>query len=359
MKKNRIIFALISALLILALAACGNAASLQTADSDMPSCVIPEDVPPNLDEAESGITVTDQAGRTVEINAPVERIVSGYYIPSSACIALGLADKLVGIEAKAESRPIYSLAAPALLELPNVGTAKEFNLEACAALKPDLVILPLRLKEAAETLTELGIPVILVNPESYGELTEMLELIGKAAGAELEAAKLLAYYDAALADINALTAPLTERPRTYMCGVSSYLSTSPKGMYQSALIELAGGVNAADIEGDSRVEVSYEQLIAMNPEVIIIPSEAGYGALDIINDEQLKSVDAVQNNRVYKMPDAFEAWDSPVPSCMVGARWLLATLHENAYSANALRGDAASFYKDFYGIEIDSGLIGR
>ena len=48
---------------------------------------------------------------------------------------------------QADSRPIYSLAAPELLELPSVGTAKEFDLEGCAALEPDLVVLPLKLKE--------------------------------------------------------------------------------------------------------------------------------------------------------------------------------------------------------------------
>ena len=53
---------------------------------------------------------------------------------------------MVGIEAKADKRAIYKLAAPDLIELPSVGTAKEFDLEGCAALSPDLVILPLKVK---------------------------------------------------------------------------------------------------------------------------------------------------------------------------------------------------------------------
>jgi len=92
------------------------------------------------DEKVSGdyypITVTDQAGRQVVIEEEPERLVSGYYISSSVLIALDLDDKMVGIEAKANKRPIYSLSAPELIELPNVGTAKEFDLEGCAALEP-------------------------------------------------------------------------------------------------------------------------------------------------------------------------------------------------------------------------------
>ena len=101
--------------------------------------------------------MTDQLGRQVVIEEEPQTIVSGYYISSSLLIALGQQDKLVGIEAKADSRPIYSLAAPELLELPSVGTAKEFDLEGCAALNPDLVILPAKLKETIPALEELGL----------------------------------------------------------------------------------------------------------------------------------------------------------------------------------------------------------
>ena len=80
------------------------------------------------------VTLTDAAGRQVTIETEPETLVSGYYITTSMLIALGQQDKLVGIEAKADTRPIYALAAPELLELPSVGTAKEFDLEGCAAL---------------------------------------------------------------------------------------------------------------------------------------------------------------------------------------------------------------------------------
>ena len=89
------------------------------------------------------ITVTDHAGREVIIDEEPQKLVSGYYISTSLLIALELDEKLVGIEAKANKRAIYKLAAPELIDLPSVGTAKEFDLEVCAALEPDLVLLPL------------------------------------------------------------------------------------------------------------------------------------------------------------------------------------------------------------------------
>ena len=314
-----------------------------------------------IQQATSGETsVTDQAGRVVKINGPVEKIVSGYYISSSACIALGLADKLVGIEARANTRPIYKLAAPKLIQLPAVGTARNFDLEACIALKPDLVILPLRLRDSAETLAELGIPAIIVNPESYDELTEMITLIGQATGTTAAARRLLDYYTRTKRYINSLTTAIRDvnKPSVYMCSVSSYLATAPKDMYQSTMIDLAGGKNAAAaIEGSSWVTISYEHLLALNPDVIIIPSEAEYGVAEILGNADLQRLKAVAGKKVYKMPSDFEAWDSPVPSCMLGVQWLLNVLHGNIYPIDSLRREAATFYHDFYGFDINSSLI--
>jgi iron complex transport system substrate-binding protein len=306
------------------------------------------------------ITVTDQAGRKVTVDGPVNKIVSGYYISSSACIALGLTDRLAGIEARAGSRPIYAMAAPRLLSLPNVGTAREFNLEGCIALEPDLVILPKRMRDGADTLAELGIPVILVSPENNKDLAGMITLIGEATGTGDKAAELVSYYDGELAKVAGLTEGISEKPSVYMAGNSSYLSTAPKDMYQAFLIDAAGGVNAAQgIDGDNWTGVSYEQVIAMNPDVVVIPAEAGYTREDILEDAQLADVAAVKDGRVYQMPRDFEAWDSPVPSCMLGIRWMLSALHGDVYPLKNLREDAAFFYKKFYGIDIDADLIGK
>ncbi|MEG2672721.1 MAG: ABC transporter substrate-binding protein, partial [Ruthenibacterium sp.] len=111
------------------------------------------------------VTLTDALGRSVKIEKQPQKIVSGYYITTSILIALGLEKQVVGIEAKAKTRPIYALAAPEMLNLPNVGSAKEFDLEGCAALKPDLVIVPVKLKDSVKAMEELGLTVLAVNPE--------------------------------------------------------------------------------------------------------------------------------------------------------------------------------------------------
>ena len=296
------------------------------------------------------ITVTDQAGREVTIEKEPSSIVSGYYISSSLLIALGLKDKVVGIEAKADKRPIYKLAAPEMTELPNVGTAKEFNLEACAALSPDLVILPMKLKDAAQSLTDLGITVLLVNPESQDLLTEMINTIATATNTNSEAAKLLAYIDSQKAILTSALSGV-EPESVYLAGNSSFLSTAGPSMYQSSIIELAGGKNAADSITDTYwAEISYEQLLAWDPSYIIIASDAEYTVDDVMNDPNLAECTAVKNSHVYAIPGDVEALDSPIPAGILASVWLAGILHPDQVPTDTYTTEMTNYYETFYGI---------
>ncbi|MBE5797606.1 MAG: ABC transporter substrate-binding protein [Clostridiales bacterium] len=299
--------------------------------------------------AEYPLTVTDQAGREVTIEKAPEKLVSGYYISTSALIALGLEDQLVGVEAKANKRAIYRLSAPELIDLPSVGSAKEFDLEGCAALEPDLVILPLKLKNAAQTLESLGIDVLLVNPEDQELLNGMIDLIAAATGATEKAQQLHAFTAVQEA---ALAAKLVEveRPTVYLAGNSSMLSTAGDAMYQSDMIRLAGGANvAAEITDSYWVQVSYEQLLAWDPAYIVLASDATYTVEDVLNDPNLADCSAVVNGRVFQLPGKAEAWDSPVPSSILGAVWLAGVLHPEQFSAEACEALINEYYETFYG----------
>lgn len=343
MKKTTGILALL--LCFLLLTACGG--------SPAPA--------PEEGEASSSwqaVTLTDQAGRAVTIEKEPQRIVSGYYITTSLLIALDKQDSLVGIEAKADTRNIYSLAAPALLELPNVGSAKDFHLESCIALEPDLVILPLKLADAADALAQLNIPVLLVNPESSQLLEEAITLIAQATGAQERGQALLDYYADKHDELDKLLEGAQEEPTVYLAGNSDMLSTATASMYQDTLITEAGGQNvAAQIQDNYWATVSYEQLIAWDPDYIVIVPEAVYTAEDVVNTPQLSSLSAVREGRVYAMPSAFEAWDSPVPSGILGTLWMTSLLHPDLYAFSAMQDAAADFYQTFYGFTPDKASL--
>lgn len=308
-------------------------------------------------EETTEIKLVDQAGRDVVLEKPAEKVVSCYYVTTYAMMALGLEDNLVGIESKADKRAIYKMAAPELIDLPSVGTLKEFNVEAAAALQPDLVIMPKKLMDHAQTLEDLGIPVLVVYPESEELLEEMLGLIGKAMNKEEKAEQLLSYYKDVRTELEEELKEETA-PSVYMAGNSSYLTTAPADMYQNTMIERAKGVNAAaSIKGDYWTEVSYEDILVMNPDVILLPSMAEYSVEDVINDPQLQEVTAIKNQAVYQMPKNLEEWDSPIPSGILGVYWTASVLHETAIPFEKVQQKAKEFYQTFYGFSFDETLV--
>lgn len=295
------------------------------------------------------VTVTDQAGREVAIEEEPQKLVSGYYISTSLLIALDLDEKLVGIEAKADTRSIYHLSAPELLELPSVGTAKEFDLEGCAALEPDLVILPMSLQDTAGTLEELGIQALVVNPEDQELLSGMISLIGTATNTEGRAQSLLDFTSEQEARLAEALADV-ETPSVYLAGNSSLLSTAGDAMYQSDMIQMAGGVNAAaEITDTYWAEISYEQLLAWDPEYIVLASDADYTVEDVLADQNLAECTAVVNGNVYQIPADAEAWDSPVPSGILGAVWLSSVLHPEECPEADSAAVIDEYYETFYG----------
>lgn len=346
---NKWLAMLLAVVMVLSFAACGKEPA-------------PAPQPEPTTDVTYPVTVKDMAGREVTLEKQPERIVSGYYISSSACIALGLTDKMVGIEDKSAKRPIYKLAAPALIDLPNVGSAKAFDLEACIATEPDLVILPMKQKDTAQTLQEMGIATLLVLPESHEQLIEMFTLIGTATNTVKQAEKLISYYNTKLSAVTELTRdiPDDEKPVVYLGSTGDILRTAPREMYQASLITTAGGKNAGDVlEGSSWTDIDNETFLTMNPDIIVIPtdnfavSSPDYTAEDVMKNPTFSDVTAVKNGAVYQMPVGYEAWDSPVPSGILGTLWMLKTLHPELYPAEQFAADVNEFYTVFYGFSVN------
>ena len=294
------------------------------------------------------LTLTDQAGRQVTIEKEPQRLISSYYITTSLIMALELDDRLVGVEDNADLRPVYALSNPDILELPNIGTVKELDLEACAALAPDLAILPMKVKDSVPALEALGITVLIVNPESQELLSEMIRLVAAATDTEERGEALIAFIEK---QENHLTEVLSneERPGVYLSGNSSLLMTAGNAMYQSDMIRLAGGKNVAEEITDTYwAQIDYEQLLLWDPEYIILPSAAKYTAADVLEDPNLSECRAVKNGNVYQIPGDAEAWDSPVPGSILGALWLANILHSELMTAVDCAGIMDEYYETFY-----------
>ena len=105
---------------------------------------------------------------------------------------------------------------------------------------------------------------------------------------------------------------------------------------------------AAEIEDTYWVEIDYEQLLTWNPAYIILASDATYTVDDVLADPNLATCAAVVNGNVYQLPNKAEAWDSPVPSGILGALWLANILHGDLLSDDDCAAKMDEYYETFY-----------
>lgn len=366
MKKNlkKLSAMLLALALSVSTTACGNSTASTTTAAETAAEVTTEAASESAAETSAAagdemtvtypVTITDHLGREVTIEKQPESFVSGYYISTSLLIALGLDDQLVGVEAKADKRNIYKLSAPELTELPSVGTAKEFDLEGCAALKPDLVIVPTKLKDSIPAMEELGLTVIAVNPEDQTKLFETIDMISTAADVVEKGQELEYWISDALEGLKK-SLDGVETPSVYLAGNSALLQTAGPEMYQSTLIENAGGVNAAsDITDTYWADTSYERILSWNPDYIVLAADADYDVDSVLNDSALADCTAVKEGHIAQIPSDIEALDSPVPASFLGSYYVASILHPDVVTEDDFKTTEKNFYETFYGFTLES-----
>jgi iron complex transport system substrate-binding protein len=268
---------------------------------------------------EKKITLVDQADRTVTVPRPIERVVSTKPDATRTMIALGECNKLVGICGMGFLCPGASWKEPAkvcaekvcggrLHGLPEVSVK---NIEFIVSLKPDVVFSTI---DYSGPLQKAGVPVVSVytkyNPFFEASLYPMNEIIGKIMDKEKEAEELSLFVKETFDRVSEVTSqiPEEEKPKVYFAsrGVSgSSWSKITRTIIHYEPLEIAGGINVADGSipdpGTSTVDVSKEQIIAWNPDIILIACSgpATGGRERVLSDPDLQMVNAVKNERVY------------------------------------------------------------
>lgn len=334
---------MIKKILTLTMSLC-LAASLAACSSEKTETQKPEN---------NGITVEDQAGRTVTLDKPAEKVISGYYISTSTIIGLGQENKLVGVEMKADKRDIYKMAAPEILELPEMGNKKSFNVEAAAETNADLVILPVSLKDYVDKIEALGMKVILLNPETKEDYDEAVNLIAKVIGAQDQAKEYFAYRDELF---NNYIKDIENEKNVYFAG-TEILSGAGTDMYQDDLLEEAEAENVMDETGTGWSKIDKETLLRANPDVIFLEQD-GATADSVYQDASLANVNAVKNKQVYVFPSLLETWDTPNLSSCLGTLWAYATLYPEQLSMDKVKQEAKDFYQKFYDIQVENQDLG-
>lgn len=211
------------------------------------------------------VTVRDAFDRSVTVESAPQRIVTIFASNTEMVAALGLTDRIVGIEA-------YTRFPPEVLGTPLVGGRLGFSVDAVVARKPDLVVVtPSRqaANQLIDPMERLGIPIVVLLQRSVEEILSNIRLLAKLAGVpergEALAARLQARLDTVERRVSALKAPSVIMI-TGRLGNGLMLVTRP-GTYTGDAIMHAGGRLAFD--SGVIAQVSPEAILNADPDILL------------------------------------------------------------------------------------------
>ncbi|MBE3596583.1 MAG: ABC transporter substrate-binding protein, partial [Hydrogenibacillus sp.] len=260
-------------------------------------------------EAPGPIVVRDGLGREIRLERPAARLVSLYGIATHFLLGLGVQDRLVAGHLPPKNDVFLNALYPK--GLPRVGGGKDVNIEELVTHRPDLVFVAGSNKETLSKLEEANIPTFAVLAEDLPEIKTTVEQIGRAVGAEQAAERLVAYLEGVERKVaeRLKSIPETGRPSAYYVRGESVLTTVGRDFLQSKLIEYAGGKSATGHLSGGRIEVSAEDFLKLDPEILLIAPYSDVRPEDVYQDERWQNVRAVKARQVYRFPSNITSWD--------------------------------------------------
>jgi iron complex transport system substrate-binding protein len=251
----------------------------------------------------STLTLTDGLGRTVTLKASAQRIVSLAPSVTEMLFAIGAGDQVVG-------RDSFSDYPEAASKIKDVGGSNgDYSYETITSLNPDLVIAAeINTADQVKALENLGLTVYyLPNPAGFNDLFAEMITLGQLSGHESEAKKVTDALNQRVQAVSAAIAKATSQPSVYY----ELDATDPgnpytpgPGSFVDQLITLAGGKNVGADLSSQWAQISVENLLVKNPDLIIL-GDSAYGTTvdQVAARTGWDKLSAVQEKHIYTFDD--------------------------------------------------------
>ena len=290
----------------------------------------PTEAPAAPTPATTGVTITDAAGRTITIAAPPKRIISLAPSTTEILFAIGLAPKIVATDDFSD----YPAEAKNLPKIGGLNAA--YNFEQIVALKPDLIFAAgITPPEAIKKLEDLKLPVVVVGAEktTFDSIFNDIGVVGRATGQAEQATQVTTAMNDQLAALKAKLSAAQEKPLVYWeldaTDPAKPFSVGP-GNFVGDMIALAGGKNVFEKAESPFPQVSAEQVVAANPDVIIL-SDAAYGTTveSVLKRPGWQVITAVKQQRVAPIDDNLVS--RPGPRIVAGLEAAARIIHPELF----------------------------
>lgn len=278
----------------------------------------------------TGISIVDGLGREITLDRPAQKVAS--LAPSNTEILFA-----IGAGAQVIARDSFSDFPEQALAVADIGGGfGEIDTETLVSLEPDLVLAAeINPVENVQMLEDLGLKVFyLSNPKELDGLYENLRTVARLVGHEAETEGLIESLKLRVSTIEEKVSSLQERPLVFyeLDGTDpSAPWTSGPGTFIDLLLTKAGGDNLGNTLDSEWVQISVEELITQNPDVILLGDYTWGGITpeDIAARPGWEVIAAVQNEQVYTFDDNLVS--RPGPRMVDGLEALAELLHPELF----------------------------
>ncbi len=328
-------------------------------------------------EQEATKTIVDHAGVEVEVPTKINRIVVGNTWPlaSALSVYLGGADKIVGMHPASMGAAENGLLKEVYPEILNAKTDfikdSQINIEELLKLNPDVVIGVS--KEEAESIRQAGIPAVTVSVSSWDydvvqTYDKWNELFDQIFGKSEITQKVSKYSKDAYNLIQERVSTIKEKDKKKVLILHRYddesMTTSSSNFFGQYWCESVGAINVGQtIEGTGLVDINMEQVYEWNPDIIMISNFTDAQPEDLYNNsisgDDWSTVNAVKNNKVYKMPLGLYRTFTPGADTPVTLQWFAKTVYPELFKDIDIEKVTKSYYKEYYNIDMNDEQVNR
>jgi iron complex transport system substrate-binding protein len=321
----------------------------------------------NVDVNTPGDIISDALGREVSLQEGLDRIViAGKQTPTLANFAYMFDpgfEKVIAIENRSQSSNNFlSLIDPQFVG--KLAIEKGASAEQISPTEPDAVILMTSMKEQIGDQLELvGISPVYVSFETIEEIYRDIRIFGSLLNDSATSEKIVDFYSNSKNEIDQLVSSSELSPRTLILQIEesegNFVYSVPSASWlQTTMVDelMALPVWKDEASAGGWMEVSLEQVIVWQPEIVIV---VNYQGRSVENINKIKSNEVwsefLENSNVMIKPFAYDyqSWDQPDPRWILGYANLAHYLHPDAISANFLYDLVRVFYSDLYGLDLE------
>jgi iron complex transport system substrate-binding protein len=322
---------------------------------------------PTTISATYGRAIIDYSGTLVKLPqaSQINRIADSWAAHNTIVVLCGDQSDIVATTPTDTTIAMFNIMYPNMATMSDpFDSSGNPNMEQLLADNPDIVFMSYSAStnSAYQTMVNGGLCVVRMYFATFPDMLTTIQQTGWILGpsALAKANAYVTYFNSALANVTAVTSQIPQSQKVTVMHISgtSPLYVDGANSLIDTWITTCGGINAASSVSGNMQQVTLEQELAWNPQVIFVGSATATSIQNtIMTNPQYASLSAVQNNKVIVNPMGVFDWSRYSIEEALNIQWVAQTLYPNLFPNLSMATQTKYFYQTFYGYTLSNDQV--